>query len=222
MSGQVKVEDLEVFAGFRIALLKFAQAADSALSNADSQISRTHSWLDTEQRSFWELQLRKRGEAVMKAHDAVRQKKMYNDPSGRRPTAVEEEKALAKCVKALEEGQQKLDNVKRALPRLEKAADLYRSGVARLSITVTVDIPRAVALLDRLSASLQEYVQIEAPSMPTESAAAASPSGDSVSRGGDEGMPPAAESQETPPASSAEAAAATPQPTEARDVAHGQ
>src|SRR5271154_755102 len=100
MSSQVKVEDFEVFRLFRVALLKFAQTAEQALTGADSEISRTFSWLENEQSAFWQGQLRKRKEAVTIAAQNLRQKKLYKDSSGRTPSAVEEEKALAKCMAA--------------------------------------------------------------------------------------------------------------------------
>jgi hypothetical protein len=165
MAGEVKVEDFEVFRQFRAALLKFAQAADLALSGADSDIQSIRSWLEVEQTTFWVAQRRKRAEAVQQAKDAVRQKKLYKDASGRTPGAVEEEKILGKCMAALEEADRKLEAIKKWMPRLARAADLYKGGVARLHGTVGGDIPRAVALLDRLAESLEQYVQIEAPSM---------------------------------------------------------
>jgi hypothetical protein len=164
MSQQVRVEDLEVFTQLRIALLKFAQTADSSLSNADGQIARMHSWLENEQMQFWSSQLRKRGEAVTKAREAVRAKKLYKDAGGRTPSAAEEEKFLARCLAALQEAEEKLQNVRRWLPRLEKASDMYRGGVTRLQGLLLSEIPRGVALLERLSTSMDQYTQLEAPS----------------------------------------------------------
>jgi hypothetical protein len=164
MSNQVKVEDLEAFARFRAALLKFAQAADQSLSAADSQIARTHAWLENEQARYWEGQIRKRTDLVAQAKDAVRQKKLYLDGAGRQRGAPEEEKALARAVAMLEQAHEKRDAVKKWLPRLEKAADLYRGGVSRLATDITAEVPKAVALLDRLAESLQAYLAVESPS----------------------------------------------------------
>ena len=190
MSGQVQVEDFEVFRLFRGALLKFAQAAEQSLSGAESEIASIHSWIESEQATYWQGQLRKRTEAVAKARDAVRQKKLYKDSTGRTPGAVEEEKALAKCVAALDQAQEKIEAVRRALPRLEKEADLYRGASSRLMGTVTVEVPRAVALLDRLADTLDQYVQIETPSGNLPEGTPASTYDESMSRGGDAESPP--------------------------------
>jgi hypothetical protein len=163
MPDQVRVEDFEAFRTLRAALLKFAQAADLALANADSQVARAHQWLENEQTTYWQSQFRKRSEMAVKAKEAVRQKKLYKDSSGRTPGAVEEEKFLSRCVAAVAEAEQKMQNVRKWLPRLEKARDAYRGGVAMLNRDVGGEIPKAVALLDRLAQSLEEYSQIEVP-----------------------------------------------------------
>lgn len=209
MSEQVRVEDSEVFAMLRAAMLKFAQAADNALSNADTQISRTQMWLENEQTTHWQNQFRRRGEAVTKAREAVRQKKLYKDASGRTPSAAEEEKALSNCLKALEEAQQKLDAIRRWRPRLEKESDLCRGGVSRLRRTLSDDIPRAVALLDRLALSVEAYEQIEVPVTAAPESAALSGPQETISRGGDA-------------APGAGAPSAASKPKEERHVADGQ
>jgi hypothetical protein len=199
MAGQVQVEDFEVFRQFRVALLKFAQVADQSLSGAQSEIGSVHSWLENEQTTYWQGQFRKRAEAVTRAREAVRQKKLYKDASGRTPGAVEEEKILAKCMAALEQAQEKIEAVRRALPRLEKEGEMYRGGVARLSGTVSVEIPRAVALLDRLATTLEEYVQIEGPSGSVPEAMGPSTYDEPMSRGGEAAVEPVREADTSEP-----------------------
>ncbi len=230
MAEQVKVEDLEVFRLFRAAMLKFAQAVEQAISGADSEIGRTHSWLENEQTSFWQSQLRKRTEAVTAARDAVRQKKLYKDASGRTPGAVEEEKALARCLAAVEQAEHKIEAVRRWIPRLEKEAEIYRSGVARLSASVNGEIPQAVALLDRLAARLEEYVQIEVPAGAAAEAAAPALEGEAVVRGGEAAAEPPVKVGEAAPGTTTDgrAGAAPGSGSEAgprkegRDVADGK
>lgn len=163
---EARVEDLEVFRVFRAALLKFVEASNQALAGADSHIARTRGWLENEQRRYWEMQCRKRANAVAQAQDAVRQKKLFADGSGHKRDASEEEKHLKRCIAALEEANTKLENVRKYLPRLERANDLYRGGVARLIGSLSGDLPKAVALLDRLAAQLAAYTRIDAPLSP--------------------------------------------------------
>ena len=185
MPDLVKVEDLEVFRLFRAALVKFSQNSMQALTGADSQISRTRTRLEGELPTLWQMQLRKRMEAANRARDAVRQKKLYKDFNGQTKSAIEEEKALAKCMAAVEEAQRRLESISRWRPRLEKASDMYRGGVSPLTRNIEGDIPRAIALLDRLAASLEQYVQMEA-SVPGGSSTGTTTQEPSISR--DEGV----------------------------------
>jgi len=160
---QVRVEDIEAFRVLRAALHKFAMVAEQSLIGAQAHIDRTHSWLENEKRVHWHSQFKKRTEMVVQAREAVRQKKMYRDSSGRMPSAIEEQKHLQRCLAAVQEAEEKILAVKKSIPRLEKESELHRGGVAKLSRAVSVEIPNAIALLDRLAGSLEEYVQLEAP-----------------------------------------------------------
>jgi hypothetical protein len=220
MSEHVKVEDLEIFSQFRAAVVKFAQAAEQSLANADAYVARTHSWLENEQTSHWQSQLRKRTEAATQARDAVRQKKLYKDSSGRMQSAVEEEKILKRCLAALEESQNKLLAIRKSIPRLEKEAGLYRGGVSALGRNLTGEIPKAVALLDRLQARLLEYVQMESAAFSGGDSAAPAPAG-GMARGADQAPPPA---DEKPTATASPDPGTTPSQApgqETSNVAHG-
>lgn len=212
MPDLVKVEDLEVFRLFRVALLKFAQAAQQSLANADGQITRTHAWLENEQTTFWQGQLRKRTEAVARAREALRQKKLFKDSAGRTPNAAQEEKTLAQCLAAVEEAQHKIEAVRKWLPKLEKEAEMYRGGVSRLGGTVTVEVPQAIALLDRLAATLEQYVQIEAPATSVPESATPSAFDESMSRGGDSVTEPLPTATHDTPSAEAGDSPAPPSP----------
>jgi hypothetical protein len=227
MPEQAKVEDLEVFRVFRAALVKFAQAAEQALAGADGHISKTRAWLEGEQRRYWEAQARKRAEAVTQARDAVRQKKLFADGSGRKRDASEEEKALKRAEAALAEAVHKIEAVRKALPKLDRENDLYRGGVARLNGALAGDVPKALALLDRLAGRLEAYLQVEGRSEASPAVTGASDAEPAITRG--EVIEPA------PPAAGTGGATGTAGVTgvagkdsqgrtagEARDVADGQ
>ena len=132
---------------------------------------------------------------------------------------------LDQCLAAVEQAQQKIAIVRKWRPRLEKAAELYRSGVSRLGKTIDDDIPRAVALLDRLAITLEQYLQIEAPAGSMAESAAPAALEESMSRGGEAGMVPPPKADIAAPAPTAATPAATapaspsetPAPSEGRD-----
>ena len=174
-----RVQSIDALKHFRVALWKFAEAANVALGDAEGEVQRTLSWLQGEQQQFWTGQIRKRHEHVNRCKDAVRQKKLFKDSTGRTQSAVDEEKALGIAMKRLEEAEQKLLNTKRHSSKLQKEMHMYKGAVQTFATIVASDMPNAVASLDRMIHSLEAYVSLvassglEAPPPPPGTAVAA-------------------------------------------------
>src|SRR5947208_2258137 len=162
MSGYARIDNVDALKEFRTRLIKFAEQALTALADAEGEMQRVMMQLETEYPTHWGGQVRKRHEAVEKAKDAVRQKKLFKSPTGSTQSAVEEEKALRMAQKRLEEAEEKLKNVRRYTPRLQKEISIYKGGVQRLSTTVSADIPVAISRLDRMTAALEAYAALSA------------------------------------------------------------
>ena len=160
MSGYARIDNVDALREFRTRLIKFAELAQTALADAEGEMQRVLVWLETEANTYWSGQIRKRQEAVEKAKDAVRQKKLFKSPTGSTQSAVEEEKMLRMAQKKLEEAEEKLKNVRRYTPRLQKEISIYKGGVQRLSTTVSADIPTAVGRLDRMVAAVEAYAAL--------------------------------------------------------------
>ena len=163
MSNAAHVDSIDTLKTFRVALIKFAEEANASLATAEAEMQRTIGWLERDQMSFWQFQIRKRQEALGRAQEALRMKKLFPDASGRVPTPVEEEKAVRRCKVALEEAEQKLANTKRWARALQKAVMDYKGGVARFSTWVGAEIPNAIARLDRMVSKLEAYVALKVP-----------------------------------------------------------
>lgn len=160
MGTGARVDSIDALKAFRVCLVKFAEAASVALADAEGEMLRTQTWLETEARQYWQGQIRKRHEMVEKCKEAVRMKKLFKDSSGRFPSAVDEEKALATACKRLEEAEQKLVNVKRYTGKLQKEIDLYKGSVQRFATSIQIDVPAAGAKLEAMVRTLQEYVAL--------------------------------------------------------------
>src|SRR5438270_878463 len=120
-------------------LRRFAQDLNRFNNELQTLVSGLHgkmrgleaTWRDQEQHKFWQTQIRKRHETVERCKDAVRQKKLFKDSTGRQQSAVDEEKALSIAQKRLAEAEQKLINTKRHSTKLQKELHLYKGGVQR-------------------------------------------------------------------------------------------
>jgi hypothetical protein len=159
---EARVESVDAIKAFRRALFKFAEAANSALTDAEADAVGTYRWLETEQRSYWQNNVRKATELVSRCEEAVRQKKIFKDSAGRQQSAVDEEKALAKARRMKELAEEKLEHVRKHTPRLQREIMLYKGQVQRFATFVASDIPTAAAKLDKIVATLEAYVMLQA------------------------------------------------------------
>src|SRR5215213_10159853 len=145
MGNVARVDSIDALKTFRVALIKFAEEANAALATAESEMQRMIGWLERDQLSFWQMQIRKRQELLGRAQEALRMKKLFPDASGRTPTPIEEEKMVRRCKAAVEEAEQKLANVKKYSRVLQREIMNYKGGVQRFSGRVGVDVPVAIS-----------------------------------------------------------------------------
>ena len=164
MSNTARVDSIDSLKVFRVALIKFGEEANAALGSAEAEMQRMVGWLERDQVSFWQMQLRKRQEGLSRAQEALRMKKLFPDASGRFPTPVEEEKAVRKWKATVEEAEQKLVACKRYARILQKAIMDYKGGVQRLTTWVEAEVPNAVTRIDRMVGTLEAYVSLSASS----------------------------------------------------------
>ena len=162
MAEGARVDAIETLQSLKIALVKFAEAANVALADAEGEMRRTQTWLQTEARSHWESELRKRTEALSRAKEALRDKKMFKDATGRTPSAVDEEKAVRIAQRNLEEAEQKIVAVRRHTMAIQKEIQIYQGAVQRFANTVQLDVPLATAQLEKMFGQLEAYVSLRA------------------------------------------------------------
>jgi hypothetical protein len=160
MSNPARVESIEALKMFRRAIIKFAEAAMVALGDCESEMQRRLNWLENEQDSYWQGQIRKRQEEVSKCRDAVRQKKLFKDFAGRTPSADQEEKALRIALARLEEAERKLAAVRKYAKKLPREIEVYKGTVQRFATTIQTDLPTAAGKLDAMIRKLEEYAAL--------------------------------------------------------------
>lgn len=158
MTRYARVDSLDSLQAFKVALVKFVETASVALSDADSEISRTMNWLENEQTAYWQSQIRKRQQLVERCKEALRQKKLFPDAFGRPQSTFDEEKAVRKAVALLEEADLKLKNTRKYVTVMRREQQNYKGGVQRFHTCVEADVPGAIAQLSNMLATLKEYV----------------------------------------------------------------
>ncbi len=158
------VREIDALRDFRASLVKFAEAGQLCLTDADSDILRMLHWLEMEMVPYWGTQIRKREELVSRCKDAVRQKTIYTDATGRQQSAIDEIKALKKAQALLEEAQQKFTASKQFVRRIQHMQMEYRGQTQKLGLALGSDVPNYVAKLGNLLNILDQYAAPTGPS----------------------------------------------------------
>jgi hypothetical protein len=189
MAEGARVESIESLTRFRIALIKFGEACDLALAGAEAELGRTSMWLETEQLSYWQTQIRHRQEAVERAKEAVRMKRIYKDATGRQQSAVEEEKMLKVAQRRLEEAETKLAATRKYIKVMQRETQMYKGGVQRLATSIADSVPTAASVLANHVETLQRYIGLGPASAGSEVSAPAPTSGSVESASGSMSRP---------------------------------
>ena len=177
MSDTAHIDSIDVLREFRVALLKFSEAADSALGDADSDVRRTLTWLENEQSAYWDGQVRKRQDLVTRAAEKLREKRIFKDATGRIPPAVDEEKALRLAKQRLDAAMEKQVLVRKYARMMQKVIQDFKGAIQPLGTHIAYDIPVAVARLDKLAALLQAYTELAPAGASGETSSAAGAAG---------------------------------------------
>ncbi|HLL89247.1 MAG TPA: hypothetical protein VK324_08080 [Tepidisphaeraceae bacterium] len=208
--GGAKVDSIDAIRQFRVALIKFAESANAALSDAEADATRTLIWLEHDQVGYWKDQLKKRHAVVERCKEALRMKRLFKDSAGRQQSAVDEEKALKLAVARFEEAGQKAAATKKAVGLLTRQLMMYKGSVQRMNTAAVADVPAAAASLAGIVAQLSEYVNLRAPDEAVSQATG--DAGPSMARPDDD-------APETPHPSRSEGPGPAPESTPAHDPA---
>ncbi len=161
MAEGARVYSIDAIKIFRAALIKFAETGNVAMTSGDGDIDRLLGWLERDQTSYWEGQVRKRHIVVLQWEDAVRQKRIFKSVDGSSQSAVDEMKKLQQAKRAEEEAVQKVALVKKAIGVMRKESMMYKGRVQRLATALQSDIPRAIRTIDNMLEHLDSYLAVQ-------------------------------------------------------------
>lgn len=164
MAENANVLSIEVIQQFRDALATFIEEAKHALVAVDMDNRRTHDWVANRQRLFWLDEVKRRREKLGEASAALHKKKLQKRPGNTVHDAVEAE-ALRMAKTRLREGEEKVEIVKRWATVYQHAVDEYLGTARPLADMLEGDGRNALAQLERMIASLEEYIRLAPPTV---------------------------------------------------------
>ena len=169
MSQHAKVDSFAMLRQLRAALTTFASTAAVALDEADTDIQRTLLWLREDRHRYWKAQVQTRTEQYTRAKLALKQREVLDRAiAGTRSSCVDEKRVLKIAEQRLQEAEHRFRLVGQWHRQLEKEALDYKGAVQGLINAIETDIPNACARLDKIVDSLEAYVALAPPEMPSD------------------------------------------------------
>jgi hypothetical protein len=159
---QASVQSIDAVRDFRAALCVFAEAATSAMSSTSLECQRFSDWINHEQVKYWQSELRRREEQVTEAKSSLNRKRIaatFGDP----PRDSEEQALLKKAIRRLEEAQDKVKKLSKWRQLVDRAVTEYIGQSQQMTNFLDGELPKTIALFERLIDRLEEYAGIVRP-----------------------------------------------------------
>ena len=167
MDSQVRVASLDALDEFRATYAKFGTAARNALIAADLEIRRMIDWLETDQKAYWNAEVRRREEKLNELEAALHRKRI-TAAFGNTASDSEELQQVRKAQARRREAEERLKVLKQWVLLIEQEVTEYRGPTQQLGNLLDADVPRALTSLGRMHEILESYLAIA----PVDSAAA--------------------------------------------------
>jgi chromosome segregation ATPase len=202
MSPRAHVTSIDALQDFRASLIVYLSKARPTLEDVSDEVVRTRCWLQSDQRAYWESQMRRRARELAQAQQALFGAKMSN----LREATDAEQLAVHRAKRALEEAEVRLKLVKQWSREFDSRVEPLAKQLEHLLNVLATDMPKAAAYLAQAVKSLDAYANITpssvapSPAQPT----GQNPAGDiGAAQGTANSPPPEAGNPGNPPANSA-------------------
>jgi DNA repair exonuclease SbcCD ATPase subunit len=148
----------DVIKTFRVQFVAFSEESRRAVESVQTDVTKVEQWLSHEQMAYWTSQLRRREELVEHARSEYAQARYAVGPT-RKISFVDEKKALDRAVALRDEAEAKLRTIKRSLQELDSFVRKSLGPCVAFASSLAIQGPQALARLDRMLDSLDEYLR---------------------------------------------------------------
>jgi len=183
MPERAHVTSVDALELFRSQLIIYVSKARPALDEVSAEVVRTRGWLQDEQRTRWENELRRRSRALQEAQAAL---------FSARLSSFQEESSLQQMMvhrtkRAFDEAEEKLRVIKKWNRDFDNRVEPLLKQMEKLHTVLAHDMVQAVAFLAHAIDTLHAYAGIAPPTTAPGSAPAGGGAGRGDLGGGGEG-----------------------------------
>ena len=156
MPQKAHVTSVEALEAFRSSLIVYVSKARPTLEEVTADVLRTRLWLETEQRTHWEGQLRRRTKELEQAQAALFSARISNLSDA----ISTEQLAFHRAKRAFDEAEAKLRVLKQWNREFENRVDPLVKQTEKLHTVLANDMIKAIAYLTEAIKTLAAYSEI--------------------------------------------------------------
>jgi DNA polymerase III alpha subunit len=179
MTISAKVHATDALVDFRAALLEFQSAARQALDMLEVEARQGVEWITVDRVRYWKRENRLAWDALSQAKDNYRQARIQRQVAEHTPECIEEKKAIARAETRLKTSERKIAATQHWAREAHHTWNEFQVRFAQTLSVLEGDLPRGVAVLEKLLRQLEEYLQATAPSLDRAAASADAAAGSS-------------------------------------------
>jgi hypothetical protein len=165
MGVEANVRSLDAIRQFRATLIRALDDVSAALASVRQEIGRTLHWIDHDCPAHWQQRVRSGFDQLAEARTQLARRQLMT-VAGRHPECIDEKRILRLAKQRLADAQEMIRIVRRWSIQAHRAADEHSSRVGKIEQQLHHDVPRMLALLERILATLESYAALRAPALP--------------------------------------------------------
>jgi hypothetical protein len=163
MSKQARITSTDVVRHLKIALGEFEDDARDGVTQLLLELRRALDWVEQDRARYWPREVQRASDAVVVARNDLERCEMALRSEDKR-SCYEQKLALDRAKRRLRLAEEKVRAVRRWRVVLQRQADNFQGRLAKMTNYLDMDLPRAVAALDRMLTALDKYTERAAPS----------------------------------------------------------
>ncbi|NLF67657.1 MAG: hypothetical protein GX575_01240 [Candidatus Anammoximicrobium sp.] len=162
MTTQAQITSIDAVRHFKLALEEFQAETREAITQLLLEMRRGADWIEHDRSRYWPRAMQQASDAVIEARNNLERAELALRPEDKR-SCHEYKIALDKAKRRLRLTEDKVRAVRRWRIEVQRAADHFHGGLAKLANSLDMDLPRALAALERMAAALDRYAERSAP-----------------------------------------------------------
>ena len=152
------ITDIAALDEFRRALIKFREEVGVAVAEADSEVKSTFVWLERDRMLHWRRMVPRLDEELTGAKGALYRKEMQTMGTGKRPSVIDEKKAVERAKRRAEDARERLEKTRRWLATLDRDVSLFKRAMSPIATMIDRDLPDAIKRLRNMALALEAYL----------------------------------------------------------------